>query len=65
MAVQGEKTKAQPVSTDVRQDPQEDTSQEPPEDASSSEYQTFGPQQSTAPDLGSSDDHYPLPFQKR
>ncbi|XP_041526514.1 lethal(3)malignant brain tumor-like protein 1 isoform X1 [Microtus oregoni] len=50
---------------DVRQDPQEDTSQEPPEDASSSEYQTFGPQQSTAPDLGSSDDHCPLPFQKR
>ncbi|XP_050006872.1 lethal(3)malignant brain tumor-like protein 1 isoform X3 [Alexandromys fortis] len=50
---------------DVRQDPQEDTSQEPPEDASSREYQTFGPQQSTAPDLGSSDDHHPLPFQKR
>ncbi|KAH0501710.1 Lethal(3)malignant brain tumor-like protein 1 [Microtus ochrogaster] len=50
---------------DVRQDPQEDTSQEPPEDASSGEYQTFGPQQSTAPDLGSSDDHCPLPFQKR
>ncbi|XP_038186690.1 lethal(3)malignant brain tumor-like protein 1 isoform X1 [Arvicola amphibius] len=50
---------------DVRQDPQEDTSQEPPEDASSCECHTCGPQQSTAPDLGSSGDRCPPPFQKR
>ncbi|KAK7827761.1 hypothetical protein U0070_019585 [Myodes glareolus] len=63
--MKGEKAKAQRVSTDVRQDPQEDTSQEPPEDTSSCECQTFGPQQSTASDLDSSGDRCPPPFQKR
>ncbi|XP_040588835.1 lethal(3)malignant brain tumor-like protein 1 isoform X2 [Mesocricetus auratus] len=50
---------------DVHRNPQEVTSQEPPEDTSSRECQTFGPQQGTAPDLGSSGDHCPPPFQKR
>ncbi|ERE70987.1 lethal(3)malignant brain tumor-like protein 1 [Cricetulus griseus] len=54
-----------PTGVDVHQNPQEATSQEPPEDASSCECQTCGPQQGTSPDLGSSGDRCPPPFQKR